>query len=149
GFESILSTTIRASPSFNAILPASKDMRRMCGVVAARNGRPQHSSNTREMNLMQRRPKRIVPGLAVLVAAAGLASATSAQDGIDRTVLPVPEPQPPAFTQLDARDAKAPPRFEVRAPRGAPNVVIVLLDDIGFGQSSAFGGPARMATLDR
>src|SRR5258707_13749881 len=62
---------------------------------------------------------------------------------IDRTVLPVPEPKPPTITELDARDAKAPPRFEVKAPKGAPNVVVVLLDDIGFGQSSAFGGRAR------
>ena len=68
---------------------------------------------------------------------------------IDRTVLPVPEPQPPTITELDARNAKAPPRFEVKAPKGAPNVVVVLLDDIGFGQSSAFGGPCKMPTLDK
>jgi arylsulfatase len=64
-------------------------------------------------------------------------------------VLPIPEPIPPTITELDARNAKAPARFEVKAPKGAPNVVIVLLDDIGFGQSSAFGGPIRMATLDK
>src|SRR6202040_1491243 len=68
---------------------------------------------------------------------------------INRTVLPVPEPQPPTITELDARKAKPPPRFEVKAPKGAPNVVVVLLDDIGFGQSSAFGGPARMPPLDK
>ncbi|HET6463968.1 MAG TPA: arylsulfatase, partial [Candidatus Krumholzibacteria bacterium] len=72
-----------------------------------------------------------------------------AQDTLDRTVLPVPEPQPQTFTELDARSATAPARFQVTAPKGAPNVVVVLLDDIGFGQSSAFGGPARMATLDK
>jgi arylsulfatase len=77
-----------------------------------------------------------------------LAAAPRAQE-LDRTVLPVPEPQPKTFTELDARDAKAPARFDVTAPKGAPNVVVVLLDDIGFGQSSAFGGPARMATLDK
>src|SRR5260370_4581842 len=68
---------------------------------------------------------------------------------IDRSVLPVPEPQPPTITELDARNAKAPPRFEVKAPKGAPNVVVVLLDDIGFGQPSAFGGPCMMPTLDQ
>src|SRR5213594_4692104 len=68
---------------------------------------------------------------------------------IDRTVLPVPEPKPPTITELDARNAKAPPRFEVKAPKGAPNVVVVLLDDIGFGQSSAFGGPCKMSALDK
>src|SRR5437773_4871394 len=68
---------------------------------------------------------------------------------IDRTVLPVPEPKPPTITELDARNAKAPPRFDVKAPTGAPNVVVVLLDDIGFGQSSAFGGPCKMRTMDK
>ncbi len=68
---------------------------------------------------------------------------------IDRTVLPIAEPDYPAITELDARNAKAPPRFEVKAPQGAPNVVIVLIDDIGFGHSSAFGGPIHMPTLDK
>jgi arylsulfatase A-like enzyme len=68
---------------------------------------------------------------------------------IDRTVLPIHEPAPAAITTLDARDAKAPPYFAVKAPPGAPNVVIVLIDDIGFGHSSAFGGPIRMPTLER
>jgi len=68
---------------------------------------------------------------------------------IDRTVLPVPEPQLPTITELDARNVKALPRFEVKAPKGAPNVVVVLLDDIGFGQSSTFGGPCKMPTLDK
>ena len=75
------------------------------------------------------------------------ASAARGAD-VDRTVLPIPEPEVPMYTELDARNAKPPPRFEVKAPQGAPNVVIVLLDDIGFGQSSAFGGPARMSALD-
>jgi arylsulfatase A-like enzyme len=68
---------------------------------------------------------------------------------IDRTVLPIPEPAVQPVTTLDARDAKAPPRFEVTAPAGAPNVVIVLIDDIGFGHSSAFGGPIKMPTLEK
>ena len=72
-----------------------------------------------------------------------------AADNLDRTVLPIPEPQPKTITTLDARDAKAPPRFEVKAPAGAPNVVIVLIDDIGFGHSSAFGGPINMPTLEK
>ena len=75
-------------------------------------------------------------------------SSVAAAD-LDRTVLPIPEPSPPTITTLDARDAKAPPRFEVKAPAGAPNVVIVLIDDIGFGHSSAFGGPIRMPTLEK
>ena len=73
----------------------------------------------------------------------------TSEDGLDRTVLPIKEPTYPAITELDARNAKAPERFEVKAPKGAPNVVIVLVDDIGFGHSSAFGGPINMPTLDR
>ena len=68
---------------------------------------------------------------------------------IDRTVLPIPEPKRAPITTLDARNAKAPPRFEVKAPASAPNVLIVLIDDMGFGQSSAFGGPIHMPTLER
>lgn len=68
---------------------------------------------------------------------------------LDRTVLPIPEPHYPPITQLDARDATPPPRFEVKAPTHAPNVLIILLDDMGFGQPSTFGGPIHMPTLDR
>ncbi|MFH0997322.1 MAG: arylsulfatase [Pseudomonadota bacterium] len=67
----------------------------------------------------------------------------------DRTILPIPEPQYPHSTVLDVRNATPPPRFEVKAPAGAPNVLIVLIDDMGFGQSGAFGGPINMPTVDR
>ncbi len=69
--------------------------------------------------------------------------------GIDRSILPIKEPQEEVFTELDARNAKAPARFEVKAPEKAPNVVVVLIDDIGFGHSSAFGGPIHMPNLER
>ena len=75
--------------------------------------------------------------------------ATSVPGQLDRTVLPIKEPTYPAITELDARNAKAPARFEVKAPDQAPNVVIVLVDDIGFGHSSAFGGPIQMPTLEK
>ena len=73
----------------------------------------------------------------------------SAADTLDRNVLPILEPTQETITILDAREAKAPPRFAVTAPEGAPNVVIVLIDDIGFGASSAFGGPIEMPTLEK
>jgi arylsulfatase A-like enzyme len=78
-----------------------------------------------------------------------LAGIGLAAEKLDRTVLPIHAPAEAAITTLDARDAQAPPRFEVKAPEGAPNVVIVLIDDIGFGHSSAFGGPIRMPTLEK
>jgi arylsulfatase A-like enzyme len=68
---------------------------------------------------------------------------------LDRTVLPIPEPKIPHSTVLDARNAKAPPRFEVKAPDKAPNVLIILIDDMGFGQSSAFGGPIHMPNAEK
>jgi arylsulfatase len=76
-------------------------------------------------------------------------TATAAAAELDRTVLPIAEPQPPLYTELDARNVTPPPRFEVKAPEGAPNVVIVLIDDMGFGQPSTFGGGVAMPTLDR
>jgi arylsulfatase len=68
---------------------------------------------------------------------------------IDRTVLPTQEPARQAFTEIDARNVTAPPRFDVKAPAGAPNVVIVLIDDMGFSVPSSFGGPIPMPTMDR
>ena len=77
------------------------------------------------------------------------ATREAADDRFDRTVLPIPEPTYPPITELDVRNAKAPPRFEVKAPAGAPNVLIILIDDMGFGQSSAFGGPIHMPNAER
>jgi arylsulfatase len=68
---------------------------------------------------------------------------------IDRTTLPIQGPKYKPITELDARKAKAPPRFQVKAPEGAPNVVIVLIDDIGFGAAEPFGGAISTPTFDR
>lgn len=78
-----------------------------------------------------------------------LLSTASAQESLDRSVLPIKAPKRPIYTQLDVRDAKAPPRFDVKAPEGAPNFIVVLIDDMGFGASDSFGGPIPMPTLDR
>ena len=84
-----------------------------------------------------------------MVLAAFCIATAQAQTVPDRTVLPIPEPRYPHTTVLDARNATPPRQFEVKPPAGAPNVLIVLLDDFGFGQSSAFGGPINMPTVDR
>ena len=67
---------------------------------------------------------------------------------LDRTVLPIPEPTRLIYQDVDARNVKAPPRFEVKAPTGAPNVVIVLIDDVGFGAPLllAVRSPRRRST---
>ncbi len=73
----------------------------------------------------------------------------SLSDGIDRTILPIQVPSKDPITEMDARNVKVPDRFEVKAPEGAPNVVIVLIDDIGFGATSTFGGAIQTPTFDR
>jgi arylsulfatase A-like enzyme len=95
-----------------------------------------------------------VLGLVALVSmaapgGAALTAAPPAADALDRTVLPVPEPQHTPIREIDIRKAKANAPFEVKAPKGAPNVVLVLVDDMGFGQPSTFGGGIAMPTLDR
>jgi arylsulfatase A-like enzyme len=70
-------------------------------------------------------------------------------DEFDRTSLPIKEPARESYTELDVRNAKAPARFNVTAPKGAPNVVVILIDDMGFGVSEAFGGPVTTPTMDK
>ena len=53
---------------------------------------------------------------------------------VDRTHLPIAEPDPPKFKELDVRNVETPPLFSVEAPEGAPNVIIVLIDDVGFNR---------------
>ena len=74
---------------------------------------------------------------------------SSAPAALDRSTLPIKEPTYPAITELDARNAKAPPRFQVTAPAGAPNVLVILIDDQGFGVASAFGGAVQEPVLDK
>ena len=68
---------------------------------------------------------------------------------LDRSMLPIKEPLRKTYTELDVRNANAPPRFDVKAPAGAPNVVVILIDDMGFGVSEAFGGPVTTPTMDK
>ena len=73
-----------------------------------------------------------------------------AQDpGIGREILPIPDIPVQAEPALHAGDTAAPPIVPLRPPEGAPNVLIVLIDDMGFGCTSAVGGPVEMPTLDR
>ena len=95
------------------------------------------------------RPMKRFTLIALGAALTTLASAQTGDYKLDRTKLPIAEPDYPHSTVLDARDAKAPPRFEIKAPASAPNVLIVLVDDMGFGMPSAFGGPVRMPVADR
>ncbi len=73
----------------------------------------------------------------------------SAQENINREVLPILVPESPTYTELDVRNTEPPIPFKITAPKGAPNVVIVLIDDLGFGATTTFGGPINTPTMDK
>jgi arylsulfatase len=72
-------------------------------------------------------------------------------DDVSRTILPIPDRAHVGLTTYDAKDpdTKFPPIEPLRPPKGAPNVLIVLLDDVGFAASSAFGGVINTPTAER
>lgn len=68
-----------------------------------------------------------------------------------RDILPIPEKPPPIVRTFDASDPESvfPPIEPLRPPKGAPNIVICMLDDVGFGAASTFGGPCATPTAER
>jgi arylsulfatase len=81
----------------------------------------------------------------------GSSNGSTGDNTVQRSVLPIPDVTPVGLTTFDARDpdTKFPPIRPVRPPAGAPNVLIVLIDDAGFGSSSAFGGPCQTPNFDK
>ncbi len=77
------------------------------------------------------------------------ATQTLITGAIDRTILPIKAPTRPTYKVLDVRNATPPERFVVEAPKGAPNIVVVLIDDMGYGVADGFGGPIAMPAFDR
>ena len=69
----------------------------------------------------------------------------------DRSHLPIRNTQRPGFITYDAKDPETrfPPIRDLRPPEGAPNVLIILIDDAGFGSSSAFGGPCQTPNAEK
>src|SRR6266436_2773813 len=72
-------------------------------------------------------------------------------DKVQRSILPIPDRDYVGLTTYDAKDpdTKFPPIEPLRPPKSAPNVLIILLDDVGFAASSAFGGPITAPTAER
>jgi len=70
---------------------------------------------------------------------------------VQRSVLPIPERAHVGLVTYDAKDPDTsfPPIEPLRPPAGAPNVLVVLIDDCGFGASNAFGGPIATPTAER
>ena len=77
--------------------------------------------------------------------------ATSGERVVQREVLPVPDVPRSGLVTYDAKDPDTSfaPIEELRPPAGAPNVLVVLIDDAGFGASSAFGGPCATPNAER
>jgi arylsulfatase A-like enzyme len=85
---------------------------------------------------------------ATLLLAFTLAAAFALQTGAQE-VLPRPEQPFGGHIGLTAQDSIKDFPKEVQAPKGAPNILIILTDDVGFGASSTFGGPIPTLTMDR
>ena len=75
----------------------------------------------------------------------------SATEFKNRVNLPMRNTTRPSLVTYDAKnpDTKFPPIEQLRPPKGAPNVLLILIDDAGFGASSAFGGPCQMPTAEK
>ena len=81
----------------------------------------------------------------------GMPGSLSAPDLKHRSHLPMPNTVWPSLITYDAKDpgTKYPPIEQLRPPKGAPNVLIILIDDAGFGSSSAFGGPCQTPNAEK
>jgi arylsulfatase len=78
-------------------------------------------------------------------------ASVNAAEYVMRSTLPIPNTIRSNSVVYDAKDPEAtyPPIKQLRPPQGAPNVLIVLIDDAGFGASSVFGGPCEAPTLEK
>ena len=74
--------------------------------------------------------------------------AIAAREGDVRQHLPVADVRHPTVHEVDPSKVSMPKDDRISAPTGSPNVVVILLDDLGFGGPESFGGPIAMPTLD-
>ena len=90
----------------------------------------------------------VVAALAAGMIAPGVLDAQTPQYKYGE-VLPIPEPKQEPITEPDWRKVPMPERFQVRPPQGAPNVVIVLMDQAGYADPSTMGGGINTPTMDK
>ncbi len=88
-------------------------------------------------------------GLFERAAQAGALGSPSGTTTLSGKQLPPPDPKFGGVIRPDARESKPwwPPR--VVPPKDAPNVLLILTDDVGFGAPSTFGGVIPTPSLDR
>ena len=98
---------------------------------------------TRQQVGRGRKAEALVAAGSVLAAGTLFSGGVSAQE-----VLPTPPAPFKGQIGLSVKDSKSDFPQPIKAPKGAPNVVIILLDDVGYGASSTFGGPCDTPTLD-
>jgi arylsulfatase len=75
----------------------------------------------------------------------------STHDTKPRSHLPMRNTAPAGFIAYDAKDPdhQTAPIQQLRPPKDAPNVLVILIDDAGFGSSTAFGGPCRTPNAEK
>jgi arylsulfatase A-like enzyme len=80
-----------------------------------------------------------------------MANANGKPEHIQREILPIPDQPYAGFIGYDAKDpdCKFPPIEPLTPPESAPNVLIVLIDDAGYGASATFGGPCASPTAEQ
>ena len=64
-----------------------------------------------------------------------------AQQNLNREILPIVPPEPATYSELTTANLKPPAPFNVTAPKDAPNVVIILIDDLGLGATQLLVAP--------
>jgi arylsulfatase A-like enzyme len=94
-----------------------------------------------------------LPDISLLPRGPGKAAAAAPSPALDRSTLPIPDPPFTGKSGLTLDPAESVPDWGitefVRPPEGAPNIMLVVIDDVGFGNPSTFGGPIQTPTLGR
>ncbi len=91
----------------------------------------------------------IIRASVLLVVAIPSAAYAQGEEHWDRSVLPVARKPFQGHVGLRTSESTLDFPAEVKAPKGAPNILLIMPDDVGFGASSAFGGPVPTPALDR
>ena len=103
------------------------------------------------MTVKTRTPHRAILGVGLLamLITTNLALMTFTLPAGAQEVLPRPEPPFKGHIGRTAKESTVDFPQETHAPDGAPNILVILTDDVGFGASSTFGGPVPTPTMDR